>query len=449
MHEINLVVAGIDNEQANEIISLLYQAGYHVSNESRITDAAKPTSEHLIAENSQWYLWAKSRTSDSALKSEQRYQALAEAANDFVFVIDPEGIVRYVNSYGYRGLGLPVEKVIGHHLNELFPPDIAFRQIQGILKVVQTKQPIYLEAPNVIGVHELWLGTWLVPLKNEEGDRVEAVLGVSRDMTLQKEAQDELSKAFQREKELGEIRDNFIAMISHEFGTPLTVILSSAELLEHYGHLWSDEKRLEHFRRIQDSAKRINQMLHSILFIRRMSTQHSMVVPIEIDLLEFCKQVVEDVEMVFSNPQRILFHGAPECGKAIMDIALLRQVLENLLANALKYSSLDKKVLFEVRCEGSLVFLRICYEGVGIHPDELKNLFEPFFRGRNVAHLSGHGLGMAVVKKSIDSMRGEIQVDSRLGIGTTFLLTLPSDQRGWDDNQQTIPQSDPKKDEEV
>jgi PAS domain S-box-containing protein len=362
-------------------------------------------------------------------EGEKRYQALAEAANDFVFVVDQDGIVRYVNSYAYRGLGLPVGEVLGHYLQELFPPDIAERQLNNILKVFESKQAYYYEGPSVIGVHELWLGTWLVPLKNEEDDHVEGVLGVSREITRQKEAQDELQKAYQREKELGELRDNLVAMVSHEFGTPLTVILSSAELLEHYGHLWNDEKPLEHYKRIQESAKRMNQMLRSILFMRRMVTQRIFLSPVAVDLVLFCKQVIDDVEIVYSNPQRILFHTSEGCANACIDIVLLRQALENLLANALKYSGVDKKVQFDLRCKDDLVILSIRDEGLGIHPDDLKSLYEPFFRGRNVSDIPGHGLGMALVKQSVDLMGGEIQVDSRLEVGTTFVLTLPLDQR--------------------
>src|SRR5207237_1666430 len=104
---------------------------------------------------------------------------------------------------------------------------------------------------------------------------------------------------------------------------------------------------------------------------------------------------------------------------------LLRQILTNLLSNAIKYSPDGGTVLFELSCHERVVTFRIQDKGIGISLEDQKQLFEPFYRAANVDKIKGTGLGLSIVKKCVDLHRGEIFVDSQVGLGTTFTVTLP------------------------
>ena len=205
-------------------------------------------------------------------KSEERYRSLAEAAHDFIFVLSRNDIVEYVNSYACKALGMTAEEIIGGPRSKLFPGDVSDTQLKSIQNTIISGRPCYFEDLAPFGNREIWLGTWLVPLKNDQDECV-SILGVSRDINERRQAEQELKAALQQEKELNDLRSSFISRTSHEFLTPLSTILSSAELLEYYGHRWPAEKRTAHLHRIQDATKGMSQMLSDILTIERIENR--------------------------------------------------------------------------------------------------------------------------------------------------------------------------------
>ncbi len=125
--------------------------------------------------------------------SEERYRALAETAHDAIFVINRDDTIEYVNSFGARQLGRRPEQVIGRRSTELFPPEVASLQKENLDRVFAHRQPVYAEEKTPFPGKELWLSTWLVPLRNEAGD-VTGVMGISRDITAHKDAEEQLRK---------------------------------------------------------------------------------------------------------------------------------------------------------------------------------------------------------------------------------------------------------------
>ena len=108
-----------------------------------------------------------------------------------------------------------------------------------------------------------------------------------------------------------------------------------------------------------------------------------------------------------------------------MDEKLLRSILENLLTNAIKYSPPGSNIDFSLGCDQGQAIFQIRDEGIGIPPEDLPRLFEPFHRGKNVENIPGTGLGITVVKKYLDVQRGKIVLDSQVGVGTTVTVTIP------------------------
>ncbi|MDZ8053633.1 MAG: PAS domain S-box protein [Aulosira sp. ZfuVER01] len=262
-------------------------------------------------------------------------------------------------------------------------------------------------------------------VKDETGNLVEFV-GYRADVTEQKQLEQELIIALEKEKELNELKSRFISMTSHEFRTPLSTILSSAELLEHYQHKWTQEKQLIHLRRIQTAVSRMTDMLNEVLFIGKADAGILDYKPTSFDLVEYCCQLVEDFELDLNNQHRISFTSESKTIPCFMDEKLLGHILINLLSNAIKYSPSDSKVEFTLTCENGQAIFEIQDQGIGIPAEDLPHLFESFHRASNVGNILGTGLGLAIVKKCIDIHQGDISVSTKLGVGSKFKVTLPT-----------------------
>jgi PAS domain S-box-containing protein len=365
------------------------------------------------------------READEAIrKSEERYRALAEAAHDFIFVINRDDIVEYVNNFASNAIHIPIEEIIGKPRSILFPADVTRTQYNAIQGVLDTGNPHYKEDYIPIANQKIWLGTWLVPMRDKDGKNV-SVMGVSRDITGRILAQEELKRAFQQEKELSELRSRIVSTISHEFGTPLTTILSSAELLEHYGQGWTDAHKQEHYQRIQEAVKRMDAMINRLAEIQRMALKKEASSPSLFELIGYCQEIIEEIEIAGDCRGRTRFSYNISHISASMDKRLLREGLGNLVSNALKFSLPAAPVFVDLICSGEQASLTIRDEGIGIPERDLARLYEPFHRGSNSQAVSGKGLGLTIVKNSVELMGGTIQVSSKEGSGTTFRLLLP------------------------
>lgn len=238
----------------------------------------------------------------------------------------------------------------------------------------------------------------------------------------------ELCKALTQERGLSELKSNIISVVSHEYRTPLTTILSSAELLEHYGHKWPDEKRKRHLQRIQTSVTHLTQLVSDVLLVSKAEVGKEEFNPSPFDLVGFCRQLVEEIQITTGSSHTINFVSLCSCRDVYLDKKLVRQILTNLLMNAIKYSPEGGNIQFELGCEHenlSSVTFRIQDQGIGIPLKDQARLFDAFYRSSNVGRISGTGLGLAIVKKCVEFHNGQITVESEVGLGTTFTITLP------------------------
>lgn len=234
----------------------------------------------------------------------------------------------------------------------------------------------------------------------------------------------EISKVLSKEKELGELKSGFVTMTSHEFRTPLATILSSTELLEHYSHKWTEEKKLSHLQRIQVAVKHMTELLNDVLLIGKAEAGKLEFEPTPLNLVQFCRDLVEDNQVSTDN-HTIAFCSQGQCTNACMDQKLLRHILVNLLSNAIKYSPQGGTVHFDLVCNQEVVTFQVRDEGIGVPVADQAELFAPFHRASNVGTISGTGLGLAIVKKSVDLHNGKLTVESEVGVGTTFIVTIP------------------------
>jgi signal transduction histidine kinase len=246
------------------------------------------------------------------------------------------------------------------------------------------------------------------------------------DVTERRRAQEDMRRALEKQRELADLKSRFVSMTSHEFRTPLAAIQSSAELLRDYWPRLPEDERAELVGIISASVRRMSGMLDNVLAIGKADAEKLEFNPQPLDLRAFCGAVVEEVQRAAEAPAaaQVQVRVAVESCVVQADEKLLRHILGNLLGNALKYSA-GGAVHFEVDCRPESVAFTVADRGIGIPEDDLPHLFEAFHRARNVGAITGTGLGLAIVKRCVDLHGGTIEVESRVGDGTRFVVTLP------------------------
>jgi PAS domain S-box-containing protein len=249
--------------------------------------------------------------------------------------------------------------------------------------------------------------------------------GTGIDITERKRAETEIRKALQQEKELNELKSRFVSMTSHEFRTPLSTILSSAELLEYYGQGWPEDRKKRHLHQIQSAIKHMTQLLDDVLILGRSEAKKLEFTAEPVSLDGFCLEIIEDAKLNVDSRYKIKFARKGNCVNTIFDERILRQILNNLLSNAIKYSPKGGTILFSLSCKNDQAIFHIKDEGIGIPLEDQRLLFEPFHRGGNVANISGTGLGLTIVKNCVELYGGSLTFKSEPGKGTTFTVTLP------------------------
>ncbi|OLP17876.1 hypothetical protein BST81_12515 [Leptolyngbya sp. 'hensonii'] len=262
---------------------------------------------------------------------------------------------------------------------------------------------------------------WVLWNAIQFNDRIYAA---AHDITNRKQREAAIQTALQKEKDLNNLKSKFISMVSHEFRTPLTTILSSTELLETSSQFVEDRKQ-RHFKQIKTSIQRMTSLLDDVLILSRTEAHALKYDPYPLNLNQFCRDLVEEMEQGTGRHHILYFTEQGDGSDACMDSKLLNPILTNLLSNAFKYSSEGSEVRFDLICQTDWATIKIQDQGIGIPWEELPMLYQRFHRAHNVGNISGTGLGLSIVKSCLDLHQGSIEVSSTLGVGTTFTVTLP------------------------
>ncbi len=238
-------------------------------------------------------------------------------------------------------------------------------------------------------------------------------------------AESELTIALENEKELSEIRSNFVSMVSHEYRTPLTVILSSTYLLDIFFKSGKPVDFDKHIRRIQSSVKTMTKLLDDVLIIGRFARGKQFINIEKFNIINIIEESIQIHESNNLKQQHFITNIQMQSIDVVTDRILLTQILNNLLTNAVKYSAENTKIIVELDSSEEKVSITITDEGIGISKKDIEQLFEPFFRGSNVGTIQGTGLGMTIIKNCLEAIKGSISVDSNLTKGSRFVVTIP------------------------
>ncbi|QUS60302.1 PAS domain S-box protein [Synechocystis sp. PCC 7338] len=357
-------------------------------------------------------------------------QSVVVHTNDAVVITEAEPIndpgprILYVNEAFTKITGYTAEEILGKTPRVLQGPKTSRTELDKVRQAVSQWQSITVEVINYRkDGSEFWVEFSLVPVADKTGFYTHWI-AVQRDVT-ERRRTEEVRLALEREKELSRLKTRFFSMASHEFRTPLSTALAAAQLLENSEVAWLDpEKRSRNLHRIQNSVKNMVQLLDDILIINRAEAGKLEFNPSWLDLKSLFQQFIEEIQLSVSDQYYFDFICGDQDTKALVDERLIRSILSNLLSNAIKYSPDGGQIKINLGLDSENIIFEVTDQGIGIAPEDQKQIFEPFHRGKNVRNIAGTGLGLMVAKKCVDLHSGSILLKSAVDQGTTVTIRL-------------------------
>jgi hypothetical protein len=248
---------------------------------------------------------------------------------------------------------------------------------------------------------------------------------VTTDITAQKEAEDALRRALDRERELGQLKTQFVSTTSHEFRTPLATILTTTEMLMYYRDRYDAAQIDTRLEKIRTQVNHLKQIMDEVLQLARVQARRMEFKPALNDLCSLCEEIAEEFNSSSQYRERVHYQTLQPDVKMVYDPRMMRQIITNLISNALKYSPNGKAVDFTLEPDGEDICLIIQDYGMGIPAESVSHLFEPFYRAPNVENISGTGLGLPIVKESVEIHGGTISFTTEVNRGTRFMVRFP------------------------
>lgn len=372
---------------------------------------------------------------EKALAEERHLlRSLIDTLPSCVYVKDMEGRYILSNAAHIHSMNKKVlDEVVGKTSLELFPQKVTEQSIADEQKVIQTGEPLnnIEEISATQNSEHSWGLTNKVPLRNEHGDII-GLVGVTVDITEIKQAEEELKKSkvklshsLRREKELNELRTRSMGTVSHEFRTPLTIIQLSSEFLERYKERLSPKQREDHLKQISNQVRLLNEMVDNIVLVLQAEANSVKLNLSLVNLETLCRGIINVLESSIGLGHNFTFNCEQGLNNILADKNHLDTILTNLISNAIKYSPDSKEIHLNLFMKNNEQILQVSDNGIGIPPDDLEQLFQPYHRAGNVDHIRGIGLGLQIVKDLTERHNGRIEVESNLGKGTTFTMFLP------------------------
>ncbi|MTJ09474.1 MULTISPECIES: hybrid sensor histidine kinase/response regulator [unclassified Anabaena] len=228
-------------------------------------------------------------------------------------------------------------------------------------------------------------------------------------------------------QEINQFKSEFVSMLSHDIRNPLNTILLAAGLLQKHNEGLTSDRKINHLQLIRTAIKNVSHLLDEASLIGQADAGQLSYQPQIIYLENLCYELTEQAQLSAQEKDlNLIFTSSDNYFQFWGDETLLKHIVGNLLNNAIKYSLPGGTIFFELSKQEKSVILRFQDQGIGITEEDQKQLFQPFYRGENVGIIAGSGLGLTIVKQCVDAHGGEITVNSQVGVGSTFTVTLPN-----------------------
>jgi PAS domain S-box-containing protein len=254
----------------------------------------------------------------------------------------------------------------------------------------------------------------------------ETISQLEHENMLRVDAEKDINIAFRRERELNKLKTNFLSLVSHEFKTPLSGILTSIILLGKYNLAEQQEKRDKHIKIITDKVQYLNNILNDFLSLEKLETGNINYNLSTFKLGKVIKEVVSNANILLKEGQTIDYSDSIDEISLFQDEKIIELTLSNLINNAIKYSSENSVIAIRVRQDLEITTLEIIDDGIGIPKIDQKNIFNRYFRAENALLTEGTGIGLNISKTHIENLGGSINFESTENKGTTFTISIPN-----------------------
>ncbi|HLV35894.1 MAG TPA: ATP-binding protein [Spirillospora sp.] len=365
-------------------------------------------------------------------ESHARLEAILDNVVDGIVTVDRNGVILTANRAMSAIFGYSHEALIGCNINMLIAEKYRHDSPDQISRfTVKNMVGHEIEGQRQDGsVFPMYIAMTRMQLDNQI-----IYTGIVQDITARKQLEAEklekerLSIALDKERELRQLKNRFISMMSHELKTPLASIRLASDFLKYYADRATPEEKSESIAAIEAQVQYLSEIVDDVTTLSKTEFMGEELNLEVYDLETYLRDIIEELEWVHHKTHRLIFKGTDRRIEAQIDRKLLRRAITNLLSNAIKYSPEGGDVRVSLSIKDGSAIIKVSDTGIGIPPEDMPHLFEAFHRAENVGSVAGTGLGLAIARQAVELHGGTIGVESKLGAGTTFTITLPLNAR--------------------
>jgi len=355
-----------------------------------------------------------------------------EKTNSQVLMLDKKGNINWGNVGYSKNTGYTIEEIIGKNILQIGSGENTSKQsIIDIAQAIESGNPFRGEQFRYKKNGEgQWIYLDITPVKNSLGE-IDSFIVVQSDISSIKEAEINTLNSLDNERNLSNLKTQFINLASHEFRTPLASIQSSIDILDLFfiqNTFPKDPLKQtfdRHHKRITHEIRRMSDIMSNILVLGRFDAGRMVYQPIEADFLNFVNELIMEETYGNFSPRTVSHEIRGNPTKIEMDVSMMRYIFKNLLSNAFKYSMNKPDPIMIVRFLEESLVVEIKDYGIGIPESETHNLFTSFFRCSNAEAIPGTGLGLVIVKQLTEMHQGTVSLSSIIEKGSTFKLEFP------------------------
>lgn len=399
-------------------------------------------------------------------KNSNIFKLLSEAISEGIVVVNQEGTIVATNQRLNRMFGYAEDELLGKHLHMLIPQrfhaqhkghmaaftDQPEERRMGDDRILFGQRKNQQEFPIEVGLtpFSLYGQQYVMALADDITDYRQKELEIEelnahleqkikrrttelrntvaelkREIKKREAAEAKIKNALAKEKELNELKTKFLSLVSHEFKTPLSGILTSAILVGKYDKTEQQEKRDKHLHTIKAEVGHLNNILTDFLSVERLEAGRESYKLSHFSLSKVINEVLYSANMILKNGQRILYPQNVDDIMIHQDEKIVSLCLTNLLYNAIKYSPENTEIDLTVNLSRQKVVFSVSDQGIGIPESDQKHIFERYFRAENVLTTQGTGIGLNIVKHHVDNLGGNMYFKSKESEGSTFTFELP------------------------
>ena len=363
--------------------------------------------------------------------SEKKLRSILDSAIDGVISIDERGLVLEWNKSAENIFGYKGKEAIGKPLTDtIIPEAYKLAHENGMSHYHKTGEgPVLFQKIEISAMRksgeEFPIELAIIPVKSKGKTTFTAFVS---DITVQKNVQEEMEKALQKERELNELKSRFVNLTSHEFRTPLTTIRQNIDLVSFkFQNSYPDAEPIldKYLSRIDGEISRLTGLMNDLLLFGRIESGKIDLDKIPLDSEKVFRSIAEKISLLQQDRSfDFKVTGVPHEINA--DPKLLDHILTNLITNAYKYSQGRQNPEFTLNFnEIGKVKFHVKDHGIGIPKKDLKQLYQSFYRATNVQNIQGSGLGLSIAKEFTEMHGGQIHVNTKQNVGTEFIVELP------------------------